>query len=89
MVTVNQYGTRGKDYLRRTKVGEKISGKTRRPAREHMIVDRLVRRKYHHVEEQDESGKWRIVEHHDGPLSREEDTVIQREGKNPSKRERT
>jgi len=91
MVRVDEYAPQRRDYQRRMKAGEKISGGSGRPAREHMIIDRVARRKYHHVEEQDESGKWRIVEHHDGPLSRKEGTVRsrRRQGKNPSKRERT
>lgn len=50
------------------KWAEKISRKTRSPAQEYLEIDKEKRRKYHHVEEQDESGNWRTVHHHDGPL---------------------
>jgi len=91
MVTLDEYEPTERDYRRRIKAGEKISGETRRPAREHMIIDRVDHRKYHHVEEQDASGKWRIVEDHDGPLSGEGGTVTRkrRRSRNPSKGKRT
>jgi predicted RNA-binding Zn-ribbon protein involved in translation (DUF1610 family) len=56
------------DYWRYTKLGEKISKGTKRPAREHLVIDRMSRHKYHHVEEQDESGKWVTVHHQEMPL---------------------
>ena len=91
MVTVEEYEPTKTDYRWRIKVGEKISGETRRPAREHMIIDRVEGRKYHHVEEQDASGKWRIVEDHDGPLGGEGGTVTRkhRQSRNSSNVERT
>ena len=48
--------------------GEKISGKTHRPARFQLVIDRLKYRKCHHVEEQDESRHWKTEHYEDVPL---------------------
>jgi hypothetical protein len=68
MIGLKQYDQGEPDYSRYTKVGEKISRGTNRPAREHLVIDRKSHHKYHHVDEQDESGQWVTVEHHDAPL---------------------
>jgi len=70
------------DYWRYTKSGEKISGSTSRPAREHLVIDRKRDHKYHHVEEQDESGQWVTVHHEDGAL----DPKLEQAGKREERR---
>jgi hypothetical protein len=61
-------GKRKKDYVFLSKSGKKISGKTHHLAREQLVIDRLKHRKYHHVEELDESGQWKTKHHEDVPL---------------------
>jgi predicted RNA-binding Zn-ribbon protein involved in translation (DUF1610 family) len=68
MTTLSKRPSGARKYEERVKIGEKISGETRQPAREHLIIDRKGDRKYHHVEEQDKSGQWRTMHHHDGSL---------------------
>ena len=46
---------------------EKIS-KLGKEAREELSIDIAGNRKFHHVEEQDESGKWVTVHHENEPL---------------------
>jgi hypothetical protein len=68
MTTLSKRPSGAKRYDERVKIGEKISGETRQPAKEHLIIDRKADRKYHHVEEHDKSGRWRTVHHHNGTL---------------------
>ena len=48
---------------------EKIS-KTGKEAREQLDIDIEGNRKFHHVEERDENGKYKVVHHEDEPLKK-------------------
>lgn len=80
MIGLKEYAQREPGYWRYTKLGEKISRGTNRPAREHLVIDRKSGHKYHHVEEQNESGKWVNVERHEGPLDPRPKHAGKREG---------
>lgn len=67
MMIAKQKSPSFKEFKRRVKKGEKIS-RTGKLAREELIIDKEKRWKYHIVEEQNESGNWKIVHIHEGPL---------------------
>lgn len=68
MIQIKEKVQGQKEYFRYTKSGEKVSQNTKRPTRERLVIDRRNRRKYHHVEEQDESGNWSTVHHEEESL---------------------
>ncbi len=68
MIQLKQKAQGQKRYYRYTKMGDKTSRGTKRPARECLVIDRRNRCKYHHVEEQDESGNWSTVHHEEESL---------------------
>ncbi|MFH0849141.1 MAG: hypothetical protein V1857_06535 [archaeon] len=78
MITIKRIPAGKKNYVSLSKSGEKISGKTHRPAREDMTIDRGKKHKRHYVEEQDESGKWQVVRDYDGPLDEKKKQAAKR-----------
>ena len=53
-----------------SKYKTKISGETKRPARENLEIDRKAEKKIHQVWEQNEHGDWEIVHDEEVPLIR-------------------
>jgi len=53
-------------YLSRQKVS-----KHGKEAKEELTIDIAGNRKYHHVEEQEKNGNWKVVHHEDKPLKDE------------------
>jgi len=60
-------------YKRMLKQGEKIS-RYGKHAREKLIIDKEKGRKYHLVEEKNESGEWKVVHSEDEPLDKRDET---------------
>lgn len=50
---------------------EKLSNKGKE-AREELHINIKDNKKYHHVEEKDETGNWQVVHHEDEPLKKKE-----------------
>jgi len=59
-----------KNYARRTTQRFKISGETKRKAKELLIIDKEKNIKIHRILEQDESGRWVLVHYEREPLDK-------------------
>jgi len=59
-----------KNYVRKAIQRFKTSGKTKRKAKEVLIIDREKNVKIHQVWEQDESGEWVLVHDEEEPLDK-------------------
>lgn len=59
-----------KRYMAKEVQREKISGETKRRAKEVLVIDKEKNIKIHQVWEQDESGEWVLVHYEDIPLDK-------------------
>ncbi|MFW6173336.1 MAG: hypothetical protein ACOC5T_06280, partial [Elusimicrobiota bacterium] len=64
-IKAEHYNSSGK-FLNKYKT--KISGKTKRPARENLEIDRKAGKKIHRVWERKKNGEWELVHDEEVPL---------------------